>query len=214
MKSYHWLILLLSAALIIVSVRLVYVLSEKGDASEGTDSEAALECIMTRASVRDYLDKAVPDTIVEKILRAGMAAPTARNRQPWEFIVITDQTLKDSISGSFEYAAMVGKSAFDVVVCGNSDLWGDNDTPEVGNWVLDCSAATENMLLAAHALGLGGVWCGVYPNPERISRLSGLMRLPENLVPLNIVSFGYPAAEVTPKQKWDPAKVRYNPGQD
>lgn len=215
MKPYHWLIILLSAALVAVSVRLALALSDPKECNENAaGGEDAIACIMTRASVREYLDKSVPDTIVEKILRAGMAAPTARNKQPWEFIVITEQVLKDSVADAFEYAGMVRRSAFDVVVCGNSDLWGDNDTAEVGNWVLDCSAATENMLLAAHALGVGGVWCGVYPNPERIANLTRLLHLPENLVPLDIISFGYPASEVVPKQKWDPAKVRYNLGKD
>ncbi len=212
MKSYHWFIILLACGLVAVSVKLALVMSETDPKNESAPDSTALECIMTRASVRDYIAKAVPDSIVEKVLRAGMAAPTAANCQPWQFILIDDQALKDSISESFQYAKMVSRSAFDVVVCGNENLWMDSDTKSSGFWIQDCSAACENMLLAAHALGLGGVWCGVYPDAERMEKLSQILELPDHMVPLAILSFGYPSGKVVPKQKWDASKVRRNLG--
>ncbi len=219
MKSRNWIIILLAVALAVVSVRLAVVSgssqdsgdSEK-DAVSGATSAAgqdALECIMTRTSVRTYADRAVPDSLIETVLRAGMAAPTAANKQPWHFYVITSQSVKDSITEAFKYAKMVKESAFDVVVCGDMSRTFDGDTPARGNWVLDCSAASENMLLAAHALGLGGVWCGVYPENDRIKALSGILNLPDSIEPMAILSFGYPTAATTPKDKWDPAKVTY-----
>ncbi len=210
MKSYHWLILLLAVALVAVSVRLGAALSTSADAGETDSTDAALECIMTRASVRSYTDKQVDDSTVTKILRAGMAAPTAANQQPWRFVVVTDQALKDSITSAFEYTKMVEACSFAVIVCGDMDNLFDGDEPEGGFWVEDCSAASENMLLAAHALGVGGVWCGIYPLKDREAKLRAILNLPSSLTPLNVMAFGYPSKPVSPKEKWDPSKIHYN----
>lgn len=209
MKSYHWIILLLAAALVAVSVRLAAVSSPESGEGESS-SDAVLECIMTRTSVRSYSDRQVSDSTIEKILRAGMAAPTAANQQPWQFVVVTDQSLKDSITASFEYTKMVEGCSFAVVVCGDMEDLFKGDIPEGGFWVEDCSAASENMLLAAHALGLGGVWCGIYPLRDREETLRKILNLPTRLTPLNVMAFGYPAAPVTPKDKWHPDKIHYN----
>lgn len=176
----------------------------------GDASADVLECILTRASVRNYKPEAVNDSIITDVLKAGMAAPTAANQQAWHFIVITDQALKDSITDAFQWTKMVKDCAFAVVVCGDMSRLFEGDREEGGFWTLDCSAASENMLIAAHALGLGGVWCGIYPEEDRMSRLSAILNLPPDLQPLNILSFGYPNTTVAPKQKWDPEKVSYN----
>lgn len=200
--------LLLAIALVVVSVRLA-ALSSTGE-PEVNSADAAIECIMTRASVRSYTAEQIPDSIVTKILRAGMAAPTAANQQPWHFVVINEQSLKDSITASFEFTKMVAGCSVAIVVCGDMERLFKGDVPDGGFWVEDCSAASENMLLAAHALGLGGVWCGIYPMKDREMRLRDILNLPPNLTPLNVMAFGYPAAPVAPKDKWDPAKVHYN----
>ena len=209
MKSYHWIILLLSVALVIVAVRLVAV-SSSHEAADGDTGSTALNCIMTRASVRSYADRPVDDSTVTKILRAGMAAPTAANQQPWQFVVVTAQNLKDSITAAFEYTKMVEGCSFAVVVCGDMHNIFKGDRADGGFWVQDCSAASENMLLAAHALGLGGVWCGIYPLKDREERLRGILDLPSHLIPLNVMAFGYPAQTVAPKDKWAPDKIHYN----
>ncbi len=210
MKSYHWIILLLAVALVAVSVRLGAALSKSSDADGADASQATLECIMTRASVRSYTDQQVADSTIDKILHAGMAAPTAANQQPWQFVVVTQQALKDSITAAFQYTKMVEKCSFAVVVCGDMDNLFDGDVPDGGFWVEDCSAASENMLLAAHALGVGGVWCGIYPLKDREEKLRAILNLPASLTPLNVMAFGYPSAPVAPKNKWNPAKVHYN----
>ncbi len=208
MKSYHWIIVLLAIALVVVSVRLAAVSStEKNDVNV---SESVIDCIMTRASVRNYTDEQVSDSIVNEILRAGMAAPTAANQQPWHFVVVNEQNLKDSITAAFEYTKMVEHCSFAVVVCGDMDNLFEGDIPDGGFWVEDCSAASENMLIAAHALGVGGVWCGIYPLKDREQRLREILNLPSNLTPLNVMAFGYPAQPVAPKDKWAPAKIHYN----
>ncbi len=178
------------------------------EVSAQTDN-AVIDCIMTRTSVRAYSDRAIPDEIVETLLRAGMAAPSAVNKQPWTFVVISNDAVKDSIAASFKTAKMVASAPLAIVVCGNIDNTFTGDTRRIGNWTLDCSAATENILLAAHALGLGGVWCGIYPVEERAEKLRAILDLPANLEPFNIISLGYPKAPSTPKDKWAPSKVIY-----
>lgn len=210
MKSYHWIILLLAIGLAIVSARLAAVSSNSPDEVGNNAADTAIDCIMTRASVRSYTDRQVEDSTINKILQAGMAAPTAVNQQPWQFVVVTEQNLKDSISSAFKSAKMVEHCGFAVVVCGDMDNLFKDDTPDGGFWVQDCSAASENMLLAAHALGLGGVWCGIYPIKDREIRLRDILNLPSGLTPLNVIAFGYPSQPATPKDKWTPAKVHYN----
>ena len=150
-----WIFILLCAALVAVSVRLMIV-SNQGSEESDDSSNQAIECIMTRASVRNYKPEPVNDSIVNTVLKAGMAAPTAANQQAWHFVVVTDQALKDSITDAFQWTKMVRGCAFAVVVCGDKTRLFDGDRENGGFWVQDCSAASENMLLAAHALGLGG----------------------------------------------------------
>lgn len=203
--------LLLAIGLVIVSVRLAAVsTSTSSDGGDGSGADEVIDCIMTRTSVRSYTDRQVEDSIVNKILRAGMAAPTAANQQPWQFVVVTEQNLKDSIAAAFEYTKMVDHCSFAVVVCGDMDNLFKGDIPDGGFWVEDCSAASENMLLAAHALGVGGVWCGIYPLADRETRLREILHLPSNLTPLNVMAFGYPSQPGAPKDKWTPAKIHYN----
>lgn len=204
-----WTLVLLCIAIVAVSARLVVAYNRTPD-NAGDDADEGLECIMTRASVRKYKPEPVNDSIITTVLKAGMAAPTAANQQAWHFVVITDQALKDSITDAFQWTKMVRDCAFAVVVCGDMSKLFDGDREDGGFWTLDCSAASENMLLAAHALGLGGVWCGIYPEEDRMARLSEILNLPSNLRPLNILSFGYPESAVAPKPKWDPGKVSYN----
>lgn len=206
-----WIILLLAAALIAVSVRLAVSGNEKMDSKDSSEKgNAAIENIMTRCSVRQYSGKPISDEDLETILKAGMAAPTAVNQQPWEFVVITDADLRKRISEEFKFAKMVSECAVAIAVCGNMDKLFEGDRVDGGNWTLDCSAASENMLLAAHALGIGSVWCGVYPEQERMAALGEILSLPTNIKPLNVIAFGYPASETTPKVKWNPEAVHYN----
>ncbi len=200
--------LLLAIALLVVSTRFAAVSSS--EEKDINTADAVIDCIMTRTSVRSYNGEQIDDSTVTKILRAGMAAPTAANQQPWHFVVVNDQNLKDSITAAFEYTKMVKNCSFAVVVCGDMDNLFTDDIPDGGFWVEDCSAASENMLLAAHALGIGGVWCGIYPLKDREQRLRSILKLPSNLTPLNVMAFGYPAVSPAPKDKWTPAKIHYN----
>lgn len=184
----------------------------KGERSDekasGSVSSALIETIMTRTSVRAYTDQAVEDGAVETLLKAAMSAPSAADKRPWRFVVVRDKEILQAISANLHTMPMAEKAPLAIIVCGDmeSTLPGDG----VDYWVEDASAATENLLLAAHAMGLGAVWCGVYPMQERVSFLSGLLGLPETVIPLNVVPIGYPAEEPLVKDKWVPENIHYD----
>lgn len=171
-----------------------------------------LDFILTRSSVRRF-SRALTAEETEKLLRAAMAAPTAMDYQPWHFVVINDNETKDKLRSFLPYAKMINENCTGIVVCGDIALYEDVSRREGEDntlyWVEDCSAASENLLLAAHALGLGAVWTGIFPLESRISKLRETLSLPENIVPLNLILAGQPLAEGRVKDKWDPSKIHY-----
>ncbi len=181
--------------------------SKSGEASPADGANAVIENIMTRTSVRKYDGRSISRDTLETLVKAGMAAPTAMNKQPWAFVVVTERELLDSLESVHPYSNLATAAAA-IVVCGDMKNTIEGDGREY--WVQDCSAATENVLLAAHALGLGAVWCGVYPIAERVAPVSRVLGLPGDIIPLNIIAMGYPDAEVQPKDKWKPQNVHYN----
>lgn len=202
--------IILNAALALALVFLSYKLAVKEDekAKEQDSSEVVINNILKRTSVRSYEDRAVESEKVEKLLRAGMAAPTAVNKQPWHFIVITDKNQLQKLSEANPNAGMAAKAPLAIVVCGDMDKALEGDAREF--WVQDCSAATENILLAATGMGLGAVWTGTYPSKERCAAVADVLRLPETLIPLNTIVIGYPDTEPTPKDKWKKQNISYN----
>ena len=180
----------------------------KAETTATTDGNAIVECIMTRTSIRQYTDQTVSADTIETLLRAGMAAPTAVNKQPWHFVAITDREKLDGIATANPNAGMAKKAPLAIVVCG--DMKKALEGPARAFWIQDCSAATENILLAAHALGLGAVWTGLYPNEDWTKAVSELLKLPETIIPLCAIVIGYPAEQPQPKDKWLPENVSYN----
>jgi nitroreductase/flavin reductase (DIM6/NTAB) family NADH-FMN oxidoreductase RutF len=201
---------LLAIALVILSVKVAFFSGSSSSKSEGdtiSAETAVFDNIMTRTSVRAYQDRPIEDEKVEKMLQAAMAAPTAANKQPWKFIVIKDKNTLKTIADHFHTMTMAAQAPMAIVVCGDMSLTLDRDGRDY--WIEDTSAATENLLLAAHSMGLGAVWCGIYPQMERVKYLSELLKLPEDIVPLNVIPVGYPAEDPAPKDKWKPESVHY-----
>lgn len=162
----------------------------------------ALEAIHTRRSIRKYQDKPVDDKTLETILAAAMSAPSACNSQPWQFIVITDREIIEEVPKINSHAAMVLDAPVSIMVCGDVSF-------EIsgGYWVVDCSAAVQNLLLAAHALGLGACWTGVYPETERMERFASLLNLPDNVIPHSLIALGYPGEETPTEDRYKTERV-------
>lgn len=165
-----------------------------------------LNNIATRASVRQFTNQPVDKTTLETIVRAGMAAPSAVNKQPWAFIIVTEKEALDNLQRVHPYANLKTATAA-IIVCGDMGKALQSYGREY--WIQDCSAATQNILLAAHALGLGAVWCGVHPDPKRVPEVSRVLGLPKDIIPLNIITMGYPASQTQPKDKWKPENIHY-----
>lgn len=165
----------------------------------------ALTVIHSRKSVRAYLDKPVTKDQLEILLRAGMAAPTAMDKRPWAFVVVTERAMLDTLSFSSRGTRQLKGAAAAIVVCGDTRKGLKSDV-----WVQDCSAASENILLAAEAIGLGAVWCGIYLNPEPTAYVKRVLGLPAEVIPLNIISIGWPTGAEKPKDKWDPSNIHWN----
>lgn len=169
--------------------------------------QAVIENIMTRVSVRQFTGEKISDEQVESLLRCALAAPSAMNKQPWEFMVISDEEMLGLLGETFPYSRCGNGAAIAVIPCGNLEraINGMEDF-----WINDVSAATENLLLAAHAMGLGAVWTGVHPNAERVKQLQDILNLPEHIVPLCIVPVGVPDEQPEVKDKWDADRIHYN----
>ncbi len=198
---------LLAAALVVLTIKMVN-LNKNDEVVSSVAQPDALEMIMTRSSVRAYTDKVVEKEQIDKMLHAAMAAPTARNQQPWNFIVVDDRALLDDFAQTLPYAKMASQASVAIVACGNID----KALPGVAQsyWIQDVSAAVENLLLAAHFMNLGAVWTGVFPIPERVADVTRILSLPPNIIPLAVIPIGYPAGEPQVKDKWKPENVHYN----
>ncbi len=163
-------------------------------------TEDLIQTIFARRSIRKYTSEPVGEANIQTLLEAAMAAPSASNRKPWQFIVVTERVTLDALAESHPHGKMLFDAPLSISVCG--------DLTEMERfWVQDCSAATENLLLAATALGLGAVWLGVYPRDERVEAVRRILHLPEEITPLNLVSIGHPAETKQPRTQYDDACV-------
>jgi nitroreductase len=160
--------------------------------------------ILARRSIRVYTQEQVPDDVTEKLLRAGMAAPSAQNSQPWEFLVMREPEKKSAVSALGRYWGMLKSAPLGILVMANLSGY---RASKHEFFIQDCSAATQNILLAAHALGLGGVWLGLYPKEELMRDVRDIYGIPEDIIPFSIVSLGYPAETKPPHDHYNEDKV-------
>ena len=164
-----------------------------------------LKAILTRRSVRKFTNQDVSKEDLTDLLRAGMQAPSAGNERPWHFIVIDDPDLLSKIPEFHPYAEMLHEAPLAILVCSDRDLEKHRAT-----WLQDCSAAIENILLTAHAKGLGGVWLGIFPNGDRVAGMQSLLSMPETIRPVGLVAIGHPALRPEPQDRFDPTRVHQN----
>ena len=191
--------------IITILIALFAIMSCGTPAGNQDPSKAVLDNILSRKSVRSYTDQDVSQEQVETILKAAMAAPSGVNLQPWRFVVVREQSTKEKLAVGFN--KMIAQAPVAIVVCGVTTR---SDGQPNGNWTADCAAATENLLLAVEALGLGAVWTACYPYEVRMDPTIEALGLPEDVKPYCIVPIGYPAGEDKPKDKWKPENVSYN----
>jgi nitroreductase len=164
-----------------------------------------LEAIHGRRSIRKYTHEPVEKAVVEEIIRAGMMAPSAGNAQCWHFVVLRDRQKLEALSQNHVYASVVHLAPVAILVCGDLKL-----DKSGGYWVQDCAAATQNMLLAAHGMGLGSVWIGLYPREQRVADLRALLPLPDRIIPFSLLPLGYPDEEKDRVQRFNPRRIHFD----
>jgi nitroreductase len=164
-----------------------------------------IEHILDRRSIRRFSDQKIDDESIKTLLTASMYAPSAVNLQPWHFVVIDQWNMMEKIMEVHPHARMLATASHAIVVCG--DLQQQHDD---GYWVVDCGAATENLLLAAHALGLGSCWVGIHPREARKTAFSRLLSLPSHIKPFALVALGYPDEKKPRPQRFQAQKVKHN----
>lgn len=168
-----------------------------------TKKEAALSAIYNRKSVRSFIkDRPVSDEDVQALIKAGMSAPSGKDTRPWEFVIINDRAILDKMAEELPTTKMLSQAPMAIVVCG--------DTIRSSYWYLDCSAATENILLAAEAMELGGVWTAAYPYRDRMATVIKHTNMPAQVLPLAVIPIGYPMGNHSVKDKYDEKKIHMN----
>jgi len=163
-----------------------------------------LDLVFGRRSIRKYKDEPVPEEMVQDILDAAMAAPSACCKDPWHLTVVTSKDLLAKIAEGLPHGGMLADAPLGIVVCGDMDKAHDNQESYM---LQDCSAAIQNILLAAHALGLGACWLGVHPREDRIEHIRNLLGTPDNIVPVSAIAIGRPAEQKEPRTRFDESKI-------
>jgi nitroreductase len=164
-----------------------------------------MDIIFSRRSIRSYTAQPVDRQTLMMLLEAAMAAPSAVNSQPWEFVVVTETAVLDRLRQRIIYGQYNAQAI--IAVCGSPDV--ANNNAGRNYWIQDCSAALENILIAAAGLGLGSVWVGVYPEEEKVKAVRQVLNIPDTVIPLGLVYLGYPAENQPPHTKYDEQKVHW-----
>ena len=173
-----------------------------------TMENQAIQNIMTRVSVREFTGEKISEAQIDTLLRAAMSAPSAINKQPWAFIVVTDEEVIAKLGEALPYSRCSNHPAVAIIPCG--DLSKAIEGEMANFWINDVSAATENLLLAAHAMGLGAVWTGLHPDMNRAKMVQEMLGLPEHIIPLCVVPVGVPAEHPEVKDKYKAENIHYN----
>jgi nitroreductase len=164
-----------------------------------------LEALISRRSIRRYSNQKIDKELIIELIKYGEYAPSACNKQPWYFVIIDDKNILENITSFHPNAKMLKNANYAIVVCGD-----ENKAHDKGYWPVDCSAATENILLAAHAKGLGACWVGIYPRQERIDNMKKLINLPEQIHAFSVIALGYPDEKTVTPDRFDESRIHWN----
>ena len=165
----------------------------------------AIKALLTRRSIRKYSAQEVPKEIIRELVNAGMHAPSARNHQPWHFVVVDKREILDALSVAHPHAKMLQQATLAILVCGDKSI-----QEAEGYIVQDCSAATQNIMLAAHAHGLGSVWLGMYPREERMLKVSELLAIPDHILPVALIALGHPDEVKEAPDRYKTERIHWN----
>jgi nitroreductase len=165
-----------------------------------------LDAIFGRRSVRAYLKKEISAETITTLLQAAMAAPSACAKDPWRFIVVREPKTLAALASGLPNGTMLADAPLGIVICGDQSAAHDGQTSYM---LQDCSAAIQNILLAAHALGLGACWLGVHPREDRMRHIKNIVGLPEPVVPVSCIALGYPAEKKGPRTRYDETYVHW-----
>jgi nitroreductase len=166
----------------------------------------AMVALFSRRSIRKYTAGPITEGVLRELLEAAMSAPSAGNQQPWHFIIINDRKILDEIPSFHPHSHMLREAPAAILVCGDLRL-----EKHAGYWVQDCAAATENLLLAVHAKGMGAVWLGIFPREERVTGLRTLLSIPDHVIPFSLIPVGYPAESKSPRpDRYNVNRVHHN----
>jgi nitroreductase len=160
----------------------------------------SIDIILSRRSIRRYTDEPVSDADMTMLLEAGMAAPSSRNLRPWHFVTITSRGSLDRLAEAHPHGKMLFEATAAIAVCGQIDI-----SPDY--WIQDCSAATENILVAAAALGLGSCWLGCHPREERVEAIGAVLGIPGDIGILSLIALGHPAEDKEARTQYDKSRV-------
>ncbi|SHF45161.1 nitroreductase family protein [Dysgonomonas macrotermitis] len=172
------------------------------------EDNTTISVIHKRTSIRQFTDQKLTKEQLETLVRAGMAAPSSVNAQPWHFIIVDDPELLQLIGGSVNTSKSVSEAPAAILVCGDMHKAKEGWLQQY--WIQDCSAASQNILLAATSMGLGAVWTSIYPAEDRIKKVAEILSLPNYIIPLNVIPVGYPKTPKQPMDKWKPTNVSWN----
>jgi nitroreductase len=191
---------------VILSVIMGLLLAGPVYAADDAKGKDTLSVIHARKSVRHFTGAAVSKADLEKIVRAGMAAPTAGNKQPWSFILITDRKILDDLAAGLLNARMLSKAGAAIVVCTEVEKANGKNRDLA---ITDAAVAGENILLAIEAMGLGGVWTAANPYEDRVKHVKAILGIPADVIPLNVIAIGVPTGEDQPKDKFKKERIHW-----
>ena len=164
-----------------------------------------LSLIRQRRSIRKYKSQPVEDEKLALLVEAALRSPSSMGNNPWEFIIVTDQDKKDQIKDVHPYVGMIQNAPLGILICGDI-----SKEKFQGFWPQDCAAAMQNLLLAAHASGLGAVWTGIYPIEDRALKFKRIFNLPDHIIPFGLAVMGWPAQKIKSEERFTEELVRYN----